>query len=399
MRPIEKIWTSFALATTAYLQAETRCPANPIFERFPPPIMFDPGVVTSTAVEGFGWVVADQPSTTSYSPGMTKQYNSSGETNVVTRASVGRYTVAFAGLGGIHGGNVQVTALGDGPTHCKVRHWTAKFGTVSASIACFDAGPAVDSAFVASFQASRTVTPLETAYAWVPSTATGVSFTPAPAYARNVASVYLPTHQISLAGPITALALQHVTAYGNGAEHCVFRESRGVNCFDALGNRLTSPAFSYATGVGGISTSIASDLEGAFGVMDQPWDWVTTTTATPQGSTLSSGSMSVTKTGTGRYSVDIPYPSFFARSSVPSMVHVTALDITGRNVPTQCKVASWSDDGTTRVTIAVRCFSMAPATFGAPQNMGFHASFIVRPTPIFTFPFPPFKLGESIDSF
>lgn len=342
--------------------------------------------------EGFGWVVADQPSTAGYTPGKTRQYNSAGGTSSVTREGVGRYRVVFPGLGGIHGGNVQVTALGDGPTHCKVRHWSSLFPTTTVSVACFDAGAAADGAFVASYQASRTTTPIETAYAWVPATATGVSYTPTAAYGRNVTSVYRPTDAVLLAGPTTSLALEHVTAYGNGADHCVFREGRAISCFDASGNRMTNPAFSFATGLGRISTSIPSPLEGAFGVMDLPWDWVTTTTATPQGSTLSSGAMTVTRTGTGRYSVDVPYPRVFASSNVPSMVHVTALDITGRNHATQCKVASWSDDGTTRVSIQVRCFAMSPASYGTPQDMGFRVSYIVRPAPFFFFPFVPLDL-------
>lgn len=68
MRSVGQISISIALAATVYLQAETPCLAFPVLERFPSPIPFDPSVLTSTAVEEFGWVVADQPSTTSYAP-------------------------------------------------------------------------------------------------------------------------------------------------------------------------------------------------------------------------------------------------------------------------------------------------------------------------------------------
>ena len=52
------------------------------------------------------------------------------------------------------------------------------------------------------------------------------------------------------------------------------------------------------------------------------------------------------------------------------------------------------DDGTTHVLIQVRCFSMAPTTFGAPENMGFRVSYIVRPAPLFLLPYVPFDFAS-----
>ncbi len=69
-----------------------------------------------------GYVWADQPSASSYSPSPAYAYNGGEGDMTITRSAQGRYSVRFAGLGGngTPGGNVQVTAYGSGNELCKV---------------------------------------------------------------------------------------------------------------------------------------------------------------------------------------------------------------------------------------------------------------------------------------
>src|SRR5262245_42166976 len=67
------------------------------------------GKTGSSAQLGYVW--ANQPSSASYTPSLTYQFNSAGGTNTITRSGVGQYTVHFPGLSTL-GGHVQVTAYG-----------------------------------------------------------------------------------------------------------------------------------------------------------------------------------------------------------------------------------------------------------------------------------------------
>ena len=93
------------------------------------------------------YALADQPTAANpYSPDALTRFSSSGGAVTVTRASVGRYSVRFAGLGRPPGGkdNVQVTGYGGVPIYCKPASWDASSVDLVVQVNCFllDASPA-----------------------------------------------------------------------------------------------------------------------------------------------------------------------------------------------------------------------------------------------------------------
>jgi Zn-dependent metalloprotease len=126
----------------------------------------------------FGWVLANQPLTTGYTP--ATQQNSTGSANTITRSSAGNYVVRYAGLNGglgvSKGGTIHVTAFA-GQHNCKVVTWYGSGDDIIAPVACYDnAGNSADGQFTASFTRAR---PGGTfAYAWAGSPTT-------PSYQAN----------------------------------------------------------------------------------------------------------------------------------------------------------------------------------------------------------------------
>jgi hypothetical protein len=80
----------------------------------------------------YAW--ASSPTTASYSANTFYRSNPTGGNVTITRSGVGRYTVAWAGLALLDGGDVQVTAYGGGNIVCKVENW----GGSSAAVRCFN---------------------------------------------------------------------------------------------------------------------------------------------------------------------------------------------------------------------------------------------------------------------
>jgi hypothetical protein len=100
--------------------------------------------------EGWGYVWADKPTESKYTPTEAYSYNSSGGEIEISRRSTGRYKVTFYGLGGgkIAGGNVQVTAYGPGNEYCKVEFWISGGPDFIVNVRCFTAsGNPVDTRF------------------------------------------------------------------------------------------------------------------------------------------------------------------------------------------------------------------------------------------------------------
>ncbi len=196
---------------------------------------------------------ANQPSTASYTPSTTYQWNSTGVNNTITRTGVGLYTANMPGMSFL-GGTVEVTAYGTGSAHCKVTSWFAS----SVNVACFSAaGAPTDSMFTLNYdhQLSPNGGP-SFAYAWAdqPSSA---SYTPSTTYQFGAlasecsSSVGTITVQRSAVGryavQIPTLSPTgsnvKVTAYGSGGESCKVVGWGGsgtgtqvsVACFDAAG--------------------------------------------------------------------------------------------------------------------------------------------------------------------
>jgi len=93
---------------------------------------------------GIAFLWADGPTSSSYTPSIDYNYNSTGALNTITRTDTGVYVVHMPGLTGT-GGDVQVTAydsLGNNPSRCNVgpNRWTPPggLGETTADIRCFD---------------------------------------------------------------------------------------------------------------------------------------------------------------------------------------------------------------------------------------------------------------------
>lgn len=322
------------------------------------------------ATEVFGWVWANQSVAASYAPDATHQYNSSGSSSSVTRSGTGVYEVTFAGLGGIHGGNVQVSARGPDSVRCKIDGWQTTGPAVTVGVRCFQGATPADSEFLASYEAiNQSVTGLAYAHYDPPATP-AVSVTPDPARASNVTSIYVPIHSVTLASPVTGFAMEHVTADGSGPEFCSFGVTR-VTCWNASGGAVDT-AFSYVKGLGLVPAS----RQGAYVVYDiAPGGIYPPMTPSTQHSSFSTtASIVVTRLSVGLYAVLIPGA---ASSSANVLVHVTALSLGSVGEPVYCKPVTWNSAGAD-VVLQVACFHTTTGP-GTPVEDGFQASYIVSP--------------------
>jgi hypothetical protein len=93
--------------------------------------------------KGIAFLWANEPTTASYTPSTSFQYNSTGGTNTIVRNGTGNYTATLPGLTTI-GGDVQVTAY-DAAARCNVVDWGGVSGGTAVNIQCFDSsGAAAD---------------------------------------------------------------------------------------------------------------------------------------------------------------------------------------------------------------------------------------------------------------
>jgi hypothetical protein len=105
---------------------------------------FAPGAYGAGSGYGFAW--ANNSKQARYTPSETYAFNSSGGSISIQRRGTGTYQVNFAGLGGhgTAGGNVQVTAYGNGSEQCKVVSWNSGGADFIIDVKCIDiqGGPA-----------------------------------------------------------------------------------------------------------------------------------------------------------------------------------------------------------------------------------------------------------------
>jgi hypothetical protein len=109
---------------------------------------FDASFVRPSSVSGaFAYLWADDETASSYTPSPLHQFNSTGATNTITRASTGDYTVRLPGLGS-EGGTVKVTTFSATSNACKASSWSSKGKAEQVEVLCFDfTGAPVDSKF------------------------------------------------------------------------------------------------------------------------------------------------------------------------------------------------------------------------------------------------------------
>ena len=204
-----------------------------------------PRAAASVGPAGWGYAWANQPSSPSYTPSLSYQFNSTGATNTIMRTGIGAYTISFPNLGAA-AGTVQVTAYGWGTHTCKVASWGPSGTTQLVNVRCFNtSGTPVDTYYTVTY-ARPLSTPQPMAYVWAdqPSSA---SYTPSLPYQFNSTGAIntitrLGTGYYSVNFPYQSLGYGdvQVTAYGSGSEFCKVvywtpNDGVRVSCFDSTG--------------------------------------------------------------------------------------------------------------------------------------------------------------------
>ncbi|MGW1763102.1 hypothetical protein ACWCQL_03245 [Streptomyces sp. NPDC002073] len=195
----------------------------------------------------FGYVWANQPTSPSYTPAASYQFNSSGAANTITRSGTGSYTVRLPSIGS-DAGHVQVTAYGDVAARCKVGNWYASGSAQLINVRCTNAaGGNKDHRFTLTYtRATGLLRTTPAAYAWAnrPTTA---GYNPAPSYAYNssgvvnrIARVSRGVYRFHPANMPLGRGNVQVTAYGHDSTYCkvdFWTPSTGVQirCFTVTG--------------------------------------------------------------------------------------------------------------------------------------------------------------------
>jgi hypothetical protein len=214
----------------------------------------------ASGLEG-AYALADNPTSSSYTPSISNQWSSTLARAKVTRSATGTYQVSFPELTFL-GGDVQVTAFNTS-NRCKVESWFDDSVGTKVNVGCFTpSGSRIDKKFSVLFNSFGVGGTPAFAYAWAdqPSTA---SYTPSTTYQDGSIGGGLSTSNFPPQDPITisradtglydvtlptafdwfpAKTHYKVTGYGSGAEHCkvVFWGSltARVACFNASGNAV-----------------------------------------------------------------------------------------------------------------------------------------------------------------
>jgi hypothetical protein len=201
----------------------------------------------------FGYVWANQPSSPSYTPSTTYQYNSTFATNTITRSGIGTYQVRFPGLGAA-GGTVKATAYGPGSEACHVSSWGSSGTTALVNVRCQNtAGVPVDTAYTLTFHGTNglvgTLTGGPRAYVWA-NLQGSPSYTPSLSYQFNstgatntITRSGTGVYRVRLPGLGFVSGHVQVTAYGSGSTRCkvqswtstIGAKLVNVRCFDAAG--------------------------------------------------------------------------------------------------------------------------------------------------------------------
>ncbi len=117
---------------------------------------FTLSVIVDTALVGMPYDVLGaylrtlDPVTAEVAP--DEGYNEAGGTNTVSRTGTGRYVARLGAFGIFEAvGNVQVTAVGDGASHCTVEGMSVVGQNVEVVVLCFDGAAPADSEFALTY--------------------------------------------------------------------------------------------------------------------------------------------------------------------------------------------------------------------------------------------------------
>ncbi|MFZ5442301.1 MAG: M4 family metallopeptidase [Myxococcota bacterium] len=318
---------------------------------------------TALAASGFGYALADQPTTASYSASRETSFSTAAASPLISRGGVGQYAVRFPGLGvGTSGGHVQVAGFGSSGDLCKVASWSTTASDLVVNVRCFAGTAAHDSAFMV-----MVTTPEEgdlgLGYAWADQPTTA-SYSPNAGYAHDAAGGAISITRSAvgryavrfpgLGGGTIAGGTVQVTPYGPGSERCqVVSWSTGtadltanIACFTAAGVAVDTRYDVL------VRAPTNADARLAFAWADQP----TAASYTPS-STWSRnpvGSVRATRSGVGTYAVTFAGQANAARSGLHAQVSAYG------STAAHCVVSSAAPNGPDYV-VGVRCAGPAGA--------------------------------------
>jgi hypothetical protein len=315
-----------------------------------------------------GYVWANSPTASSYTPSAAYQFNSTGGTNTISRSGAGSYTVAFPDLG-ILGGTALATAYGPGNAACAVAGWGPAGTAQDVNVRCFNSGGApADSEFTLAFDRPQSAA-YPVAYVWANSP-TSSSYTPSTTYQFNPSGAAntitrLGTGSYAVLLPSLGGAFGHieVTAYGTSSDRCKVvnwgptgtAQQVNVDCFTSGGAAADSMfTMTYARGR-------AIDGGPAAGSAHVWANQPTIASYTPDMSyqfNSTGATDTITRLGTGSYAVSLPGQNLNVGD-----VQVTAYG-SGSDA---CMVASWTPSSGVRVN----CFTSTGAAADSDFDMSF----------------------------
>jgi hypothetical protein len=321
----------------------------------------------------WGYVWANQPTTSSYTPSTAYQTNSSGALNTISRTSTGVYTVKFPNLAA-SAGMAHATAYGSSSQSCKVSSWGPSGADQLVFVRCFNsAGTPVDTTFTASYvRSAADAGYLGHVWADQPSAA---SYTPNTAYQYNAKGLTntitrsaTGNYQVRLPGLGVTGGTVKVTAYGGTSHLCK------VGNWTVSGSDQLVRVMCFTTGGAPVDTYFTMTFARSLGVIglagtpsgyvwaDQPSAASYTPNTTYQyNSAGTSVNNTITRSSAGVYQVRMP-----KLAGAEGTVHVSAY---GPGT-SECKVSSWGASGADQL-VNVRCFT----TGGAPVDSMFTATY------------------------
>lgn len=349
-----------------------------------------PSLASSNAsgIENVAWAYADRPGATKeYRPAPSHRYNSAGGAITIVPLAKGSYRVDFARLYNDGpsdmqvNGDLQVSAV-QTTGYCTGDGLRAHKRTLQAYVSCFTArGKPANGRFTLLFQLRNTAFgDANTGMAYLWANAAGGGYNPFYQYNSTGGINAITTYDG--AGTFTAF-IPGLTGYGGDVQAVAFNyagparctsgawggsgsgTSIDVRCFDVHGK----PAYAifyltYGLNVPfGRITGAASN--GAYAWADQPSNVNLYTPDTSyQYNGFGTGTSSVQRTGTGRYTVSIPGTLTYQAS----IAFVTAYAFDGDPYPASnyCNIAGWGVQ-----TIDVACYQQG----GAPGDAYFNVAF------------------------
>ncbi|NUR60174.1 MAG: hypothetical protein HOV87_16150 [Catenulispora sp.] len=227
---------------------------------------------------GFGYLWADSPTASSYTPATAYQFSTAGLPNTIVRTGTGKYKVTMTGLAkSAPNSAVLVSAYGvtqdaygkitNGTVGCQVGTSAGTFATVN----CFAGGTPTDAMFTLTYVGQGNIldapnaplinvtptTALPSSYAWVDGTS---ATAPDPTWRFSTAGPDTWAQSYDAANVITYVSVPvysgwgdvQVVAYGTVASYCSVTSwadrSIGVQCWSPPGKLTTTPFTVFFTG-------------------------------------------------------------------------------------------------------------------------------------------------------